>query len=208
MTDDFLELVTRYGMPGRVVGIIHAGAHVAEEARVYFDAFGAVPVWWIEANPAVIRTLRAEAGRYPNQRVIEALLSDVDGEKRDFHVTSNDGESSSLLEFGTHSTLYPNIVFVDTLTLLTRTLDSLVTEHGITANMLVMDLQGAEGLCLAGASRLLPSLDFILSEVNKTEIYKGCVKVWELDKMFADLERVETLWCGDEAGNALWVRSR
>jgi FkbM family methyltransferase len=131
-------------------------------------------VWWVEGNPAVVPKIEEALRRYPSQRLIQALLAEVDGDERAFHVTNYDGMSSSLLEFGTHPEFSPDTVFVFHLTLPTRTVDSLVTEHEIAdVNMLVMDLQGAEGMCLAGASKLLPSIDFVMSEVNNKEVYRG-----------------------------------
>jgi hypothetical protein len=88
--------------------------------------------------------------------------------------------------------------------------DSLVAEHGITGvNLLVLDLQGAEGMCLAGATGLLPSLDFVMSEVNQDEVCVGTVMVGELDRVLSDPERTETQWfanCG--WGDGWWVRRR
>jgi hypothetical protein len=70
-----------------------------------------------------------------------------------------------------------------------------------------MDLQGAEGLCLAGATGLLASLDFVMSEVNKSEVYVGAVMVDELDRILSDFERTETLWAADFGwGDGWWVR--
>ena len=206
---DWGHLRETYRLAERVTGVLHCGAHLAEEAPEYDEAFGPdVPVWWVEGNPAVFDKLTAALSPYPNQHLIRALLADVDGDLRDFHVTNRDGMSSSLLAFGTHATLHPDTVFVEHLTLPTRTVDSLIAEHQITGvNLLVMDLQGAEGLCLAGASGLLASLDFVMSEVNESEVYVGTVMVDELDRILADFERTETQWFSDFGwGDGWWVR--
>jgi hypothetical protein len=49
-------------------------------------------------------------------------------------------------------------------------------------NFLSMDLQGAEGHCLRGATELLANLDYVKTEINKDEVYEVCAKVWELDE--------------------------
>jgi 2-O-methyltransferase len=209
MMMDWDHLCERYRLAERVTGVLHCGAHLAEEAPDYDGAFGPdVPVWWVEGNPAVLDKIAAALSPYPNQHLIGALLADVDDELREFHVTNNDGMSSSLLEFGTHATCHPDTVFVEHLTLPTRTVDSLVAEHQISGvNLMVMDLQGAEGICLAGASRLLASLDFVMSEVNKAEVYLGAVMVDELDRLLCDFERTETQWVADYGwGDGWWVR--
>ncbi len=209
MLMDWDHLRRTYRLAERVTGVLHCGAHLGEEAREYDEAFGPdVPVWWVEGNPAVFDKITAALRPYPSQHLVRALLADVDGDRRQFHVTNKDGMSSSLLEFGTHATLHPDTVFVEHLTLPTRTVDSLVAELGITGvNLLVMDLQGAEGLCLAGASELLPSIDFVMSEVNASELYIGNVMVGELDRMLQGFERTETQWFADFGwGDGWWVR--
>jgi FkbM family methyltransferase len=208
MMMDWDHLVSKYSLARHVTGVLHCGAHLAEEAPDYDRAFGPdVPVWWVEGNPAVFAKITGTLVSYPNQHLVCALLADIDWGEREFHVTNYDGMSSSLLRFGTHPTFSPDTVFVNHLVLPTRTVDSLVAEHGIAANMLVMDLQGAEGLCLAGAKDLLPSLDFVMSEVNKVEVYEGCVMVDELDRVLKDFDRVETLWVSDFGwGDGLWIR--
>ena len=145
---DWASLRRKYNF-AQVNGIVHLGAHLAEEAPSYAE-LGNVPVWWVEANPGVFDKIREALKPYPRQTLIEALITDVDGEERKFNVTNYDGMSSSVLEFGTHPTFSPDTVWVEHLTLPTRTLDSLVAEHDIKANMLVMDLQGAEGFASGG----------------------------------------------------------
>ena len=210
MMMDWVALCEKYHLPDHVTGVLHCGAHLAEEAADYDEAFGpGACVWWIEANPGVVGQIRETLRPYPNQFLIAALLADVDGEEREFHVTNYDGMSSSLLEFGTHPEFSPDTVFVRHLRMKTHTVDTVIAGlPGIEAiNMLVMDLQGAEGMCLAGAKGLLPSIDFVMSEVNKAEVYKGCVKVDELDRVLSDFDRVETLWVSNFGwGDALWVR--
>jgi len=203
------ELSGKYNLRGRVTGILHGGAHLAEEAPDYELFFPGRPVWWVEANPDVLMTIMQVLQPYPGQHLIHALLTDVDNTTQEFNVTNYDGMSSSIFEFGTHPQFSPDTVFTHKRVLRTRTIDSLVQEHSIEANMLVMDLQGAEGLALAGAKGLLPKLDFVMTEVNKEEVYRGCAKVWDLDDVLLanGLQRVETFWVGDQGwGDGLYER--
>jgi FkbM family methyltransferase len=203
------ELAAKYGLVSKVIGILHGGAHLAEEAPDYARVFPAAPIWWIEANTAVTPQIIAVITKYENQKLIEALLCDVDNEHRQFNITNYDGMSSSLLEFGTHPEFSPDTVFTHSVSLATRTLDSLVEQYHINANMLVMDLQGAEGLALAGAQLLLPHLVAVMLEVNKAEVYRGCAKVWDLDDILLvhGLKRMETHWVGEQGwGDSLYVK--
>jgi FkbM family methyltransferase len=201
---DWPDLTTKYGID--LTGVIHCGARLGEERDAYV-ALGCSNVWWIDGNPEIIERLRQNVEPL-GHHVVQALLYDVDDEIIPFHVTNNDGMSSSILEFGTHPTLYPTTVFEKDFDLRPSRLDTLVSRFGITGvNFLSMDLQGAEGHCLRGATELLPHLGYVMTEINKEEVYRGCAKVWELDEILGGFKRVETFWVGDEGwGDALFVR--
>lgn len=187
-------------------GILHCGAHLAEEAPIYAE-LGVKNVTWIEANPAVERKIQRVLHRYPGQRLIQALLWEIDGETKTLNVTNYDGMSSSILAFGSHPEFSPDTVFVSELTMETRCIDSLAVEHDIRANFLNMDLQGVEGWVLRGASGFLHGVDYVMSEVNCKEVYEGCTQVDELDAVLEGFERVQTQWVGDQGwGDGLWVR--
>lgn len=208
-------LADKYDMRAQVSGIIHGGAHLAEEAPEYDRIFGpGLQVLWIEANPGVYLPLTDALAPYPNQKIVWALLADVDGEYRTFHVTNYDGMSSSLLDFGTHPQFSPDTVFVRDETLMTLTLDYLLSDDtnfpsSFDPNMLVLDIQGAELIALRGAAHLRTRLDYVMLEVNKEDVYQGCAKVWDLDDLLLldGLKRVETHWVeGQGWGDALWIR--
>jgi FkbM family methyltransferase len=208
MLMDLAALTKKYGIAP--TGVLHLGAHLAEEAGDYARLYPRTTVHWVEANPAVHAKIAAKLRRYHRQQLIPALIADVDDEVRPFHVTNYDGMSSSLLEFGTHPEFSPDTVFVDHLELPTTTVDTLVASFGITADFLVMDLQGAELMALRGATQFLHGVRWVMSEVNKAEVYVGCAQVDELDELLAGygLERVETHWVGEQGwGDAAWIKS-
>lgn len=200
------ELVGKYRLDERVTGILHCGAHLAEEADDYHSV-GIDNVWWIEANPELIPVIEAKVLPY-GHHVVHALLAMFDGEEpMRFHITNYDGMSSSVLDFGTHPEFSPDTVFERDILLPTRRIGSLVDEHGIKVNMLVMDLQGFEGPVLTGALSLIPFLDFVMTEVNCKEVYKNCTQIGDIDAILSDFDRVETYWVGDQGwGDALYVR--
>lgn len=216
---DLEHLVTKYDM--KVTGVLHAGAHLAEEAPLYARLFPDAPVLWVEANPAVQTKIRQTLNRYPGQVLWQGLLWSQDGVDLPFNVTNYDGMSSSILEFGTHPEFSPDTVFVDRLTLPTITIDTLLDMHAAAVetagcgldpsalNLLNMDLQGVELDCLAGAERTLHQIDYINSEVNTADVYVGCTKLPELDHYLSGygFERVETsIVPGQGWGDALWIR--
>lgn len=189
------------------LGVLHVGAHLAEEAEVYTKVFGKIPVWWVEANKNVVSKIEKKLRGFPGQQLIQALVYEEDGVELDFNVTNYDGMSSSILEFGTHTSFSPDIHFVEHNKILSRSIDSLVQEHQIQANFLNMDLQGAELFALKGATEFIKTVDYVLTEVNKKEVYVGCARVRQLDEVLSDFDRVETFWVTNQGwGDALYVR--
>ena len=194
-----------------ITGVLHVGAHEGEEAAAYQNA-GIHNVWWVEGNPELIdlltkRIARARVG--PGHRIINALVTDVDGDDITFHVTNN-MQSSSILEFGTHRRVSPDVHFTHDLTLLTRTLESLIDEHNINANFWNLDIQGAELLALEGAGERIQMADYVYTEINVDELYRGCVRLPELDQFFdgVGFVRCDTRLAGPRVGwgDALYVR--
>jgi len=116
--------------------------------------------------------------------VVEStLLTDQDGAEYLFHIASNDGASSSLLEPARHKTLIPAVRFESTITLKSITLDSLLLQLGESSRSyqtLVVDTQGSELMVLKGAVRTLTQLKFVLAEAADFEAYAGCARVDEL----------------------------
>jgi FkbM family methyltransferase len=193
-----------------ITGVVHVGAHLAEEAKDYAD-HGISPVWWIEGNPELIGRIADNVRGYPGNQVVQALVYEADDVDLGFNITNMDGMSSSILDWGTHPLTAPQCVFAKTVTLRTKTLDTIVAEHGITgANLLNMDLQGAEMHALKGAEKLLESVDYIFSEVNVDELYAGCVRLWELDAWLAERGFIRTETCMAENnvgwGDGFWIR--
>src|SRR5689334_14407163 len=89
----FPKLVAKYNID--LQGVLHLGAHLAEEAHEY-DSLDAGEVWWVEANPAVQGKIAAILSNLPNQHLIQGLVYNVAGEVVNFNVTNYDGMSSSI----------------------------------------------------------------------------------------------------------------
>ena len=89
-------------------GCFHIGAHDCEELSFY-NKMGLKneDILWIDAIPAKVS--QALTRGIPN--VYNAVITDKDDEDIIFNI-SNNVESSSVLEFGTHSQEYPSIVYI------------------------------------------------------------------------------------------------
>ena len=51
-------------------------------------------------------------------------------------------------------------------------------------------------------------MDFIMTEVNRDEVYEGCAQVGEIDEYLSKyrFKRAETTWDGDCWGDALYFK--
>lgn len=187
-----------------VTGIIHAGAHLGEEANWYHNA-KISKVLWIEGNPDLIPQLTRNVQRFGG-RVVCSLVGSEPGEKL-FHV-SNNGQSSSVLELGTHLEKHPEVHYVSERVLKVRTIDDIAADVGAVGwNFMNLDLQGYELEALKGATKVLEQTDYIYTEVNVDELYVGCARLGELDDFLTEFERVSTSMAGDTGwGDAFYIR--
>jgi len=162
-------------------GLIHVGANLGQERELY--ARYNLKVLWVEPLPDIFERLCENIKTFPKQTAVNHLLTDQDGAEYLFHIASNDGASSSLLEPARHKTLIPAVRFESTITLKSITLDSLLLQLGESSRSyqtLVVDTQGSELMVLKGAVRTLTQLKFVLAEAADFEAYAGCAQVDEL----------------------------
>jgi FkbM family methyltransferase len=157
-----------------VGGIIHVGASVGQECSDYY-ASGAQPCVYIEPIAEIFDILERNVSNFPGHVAIKALCSDSEGEEVVFNVASNGGQSSSMLAFGEHAKIYPNIKYIDARRMRTRTLDSIVAERfaDVDFSLLVIDTQGADLKVLRGAVSLLSRIDAVFVEVSEQALYEG-----------------------------------
>ena len=101
-------------------GSFHVGAHECEELTFY-NQLGLTPedIVWIDAIPS--KVLEATNRGIPN--VYNVVVTDTDDEEVIFKI-SNNVQSSSVLDFGTHSYEHPNVVYVSEIKQQSITVDS------------------------------------------------------------------------------------
>jgi FkbM family methyltransferase len=77
----------------QATGVIHIGANSGQERKLY--ARHDLDVLWIEPNPKVFKELQKNIDNLKKQKAFQYLISDDDKDDVDFHISSNDGQSSS-----------------------------------------------------------------------------------------------------------------
>lgn len=185
MLIDFDYLFDKYHIKAN--GVLHLGANQGQEAEAYHRQ-GIERVIWVEALPDVYLKLVHNIARYKGNVAICACVSDKDDEKVIFNVANNEGQSSSLLELGTHAKEHPSVKYTSRFEVTTVRVDTLLARNNLVITQgwfLNIDLQGAELLALKGMGLLLHSFDYAYIEVNERELYKGCPLVVDIDNHLA-----------------------
>jgi len=179
-----------------ISGIIHVGANAGQERELY--AQHDLHVLWIEPIPEVFSVLMDNLRLFPNQRAVNALLSNEDDQLATLHVANNQGISSSVLALGKHQQIFPEIHYVDSILLSTVTLPTLLGRERINSQLyqaLLLDVQGLELRVLEGSVPILHNFDYIQLEVADFESYQGCCKLVDVEDFlslygYRELDRV------------------
>lgn len=187
-------------------GILHVGAHECEEKNVYNNwGIEDKDIVWVDANSKLIEQNKAIG--IPN--CYTSVLDEVE-RNTTFNITNN-GQSSSLLDFGTHSNSYPSIVINQIINVKTETLNQFFIKNKLDYkkyNFWNFDIQGVELQVFRGSKELLQYVDCIYVEVNTGEVYKGCGLMDDMDILLKTygLVRVMTNMTSANWGDAIYIR--
>jgi FkbM family methyltransferase len=162
---------------------------------------------WIDGNKD--KVIESQKRGIPN--VYYGVISNEDDKEVEFKITNN-GQSSSILDFGTHSAHYPHIHFVEVQKHQTITIDSFYERNNLDMtkyNFWNFDIQGAELLALKGAMKSIEYVKALYLEVNIEEVYKGAALMSDLDDFLSkyNFKRVVTKMTGYGWGDALYIKA-
>ena len=193
-------------------GVLHIGSHYGEEYWDYVKE-GVQKMIFFEPISDNFKRLEEAHDNRNDVRLIQLALGSVAGKAEMYVETANKGQSCSLLEPGTHRTLYPHIQFTGKEMVNVERLDN-ISFYREDYNMINIDVQGFELEVFKGAMETLEYIDYIYAEVNFEEVYKGCALVWDIDAFLEDFgfERVHT-FCPQRTpteqypwGDALYIK--
>lgn len=207
----FPQLVEKHKLAVR--GIVHIGANSGQELEAYLSK-GVQSIVFIEPlKPAFEKLLRHVAKNpafRPGIRCINELVTDTTGRRVTFHITDNDGESSSILPMKEHLNAHPDVKVVNSVPMEGWAYQDLADLHFIDPdlNFLNIDVQGAELMVLQGMGDKLKNFDYAYIEVNEKELYTGCAMLPDIDQFMtqAGFERKDMQMTSFGWGDALYVR--
>ena len=190
-------------------GILHIGAHMCEE-RVLYNSINIrdKDTLWIEAIGEIVAYVKKIN---ENINIVQAVITDKDDEELSFMITNNK-ESSSIFNFGTHAIEHPHVFEIERRRLKSITLNTLFERNNIPHDrfdFINIDIQGAELKALKGATRILPHIKAIYAEVNEKMLYEGAGLLPELDEYLAtfNFKRVITNMTQHGWGDALYIKN-
>jgi len=189
-----------------ITGAFHIGAHECEELSFYNKlSLNDEDIIWIDAIHE--KVIESKNKGIPN--VYHAVINDKDDEDITFNI-SNNGQSSSILEFGTHSEEHPWVIYTNKINMKSISVDSFFERNNFDAgkyNFWNFDIQGAELLALKGATKSIKYAQVLYLEVNEKELYKNCGLINEIDNYLSQFNfiRVLTIMTQHGWGDALYI---
>lgn len=205
----FHDILTKYNLKPK--GILHVGAWDGIEMEDYTKE-GIEHVIFIEAQADIFPTLRGRIAGYPKAKAFQYCVSDKMEEVK-FNVTNN-GQSSSILELGTHKDVHPEVTVSKTITMKAVTLAQIFNWEKLDIanyDFVNMDIQGAELKAIRGMGNMIDKINAFYLEVNEKELYVGCALIGEIDEYLErfGFYRAETKWASNGSlgwGDALYLR--
>jgi hypothetical protein len=189
-----------------ITGIFHLGAHECEELNDYVkNGVKETDIVWVEGNKEIYERMKGSVSR-----IINEVVDEVSGREVSFNITNN-GQSSSILDLGTHEKHHPQVFVVKTEKHITKNIKDIVEEYKLDFskyNFWNFDIQGAELRALRGAGDLLNYAKLLYLEVNTEKVYKDCALIEEIDEYVAKFgfKRVSTCMTPYNWGDELYVK--
>ncbi len=199
----------QFGVPRK--GLIHIGAHQAEELPVY-KALRLPHVLWVEANPKLAKPLDERIKKHAASRLAIFAASDTNG-TAELNTPLLQPNVASLLPLKEMIRINPDSKQQEKVTVQTKRLDDVLASVGQedTYNVMVLDIQGAELQALKGAVKTLAHVDAIVTEVNYGALYEGAGLIQMLDAFLSQhgFTRVDTMTTfSNLEGDALYLKKR
>lgn len=203
MLISFTDLKKKYNM--NITGIVHIGAHYGQEIEEYIRN-GIQDIVLFEPLSKSFNVLESRLSDLnANISGHQVALGSERG-KKEMYLSSNDGQSSSILKPKEHLVDHPYVTFNGTEEVEVDLLDNFDVNF---ANFMNIDVQGYELEVFKGAVKTLETIDYIYCEVNRGEVYEGNPLVEDLDEFLTsyNFERVETFWPEEfKWGDALYIK--
>ena len=199
---DLEKIVRKYNL--NIRGVIHIGAHLGQEYPIY-KKLSIENIAFFEPQKEIFNQLKKTISTLEKIKFYNIALGNQTGTVKMYIDNYNQG-SSSILQPKLHLTQHPHIKFESEENVNIEKLDNIIDSRDY--NFINMDVQGFELEVLKGGKNCLKNIDYIMTEVNRDEVYKDCAKVEQVDQFLDNYGfiRVETSWEGIIWGDAFYIK--
>lgn len=199
----FENVVKKYNP--NIKGILHIGAHYGNEVYSYIE-HNVPKVVFFEPLENNFSVLLENIHNYTDKVIAHKVALGNENGIATMFISSNDAQSSSILNPKVHLEAHPEVSFIGTEEVELKKLD----DYGyFDYNFMVIDVQGYELEVLRGATDTLKNIDYLYCEVNQDEVYEGNALIGDIDSFLEtfSFKRVETEWWHTQVwGNAFYVK--
>lgn len=196
------NLIKKYNL--QIKGVLHIGAHFGEENSVY-EKIGIENRIFFEPLESNFEILKKNISE--KYQLVKKALGNENKKITMYVERANQGQSSSILEPHIHLKQYPHITFEDREEVEMIKLDEF--EFDIKKyNFINIDVQGYELEVFKGGKKVLESINYIMCEINRDEVYKNCAKIDDLKNFLSGFgfELVEETWDGYTWGDGFFIK--
>lgn len=190
MMIELYDILSKYGLTP--TGVIHVGSHYGQEYPEY-KRCGIKNIVFIEPCKDAFDVV----SKIDDENVIciNVACGEAEDELPMYVSHQNQGQSNSLLKPGLHTEQHPEVVFDDAEIVKVVPLDNLPIIKD-KYDMLVMDVQGAEGLVLKGAKETLKNIKIIYTEINRDYTYENNMLIGEMEEFLKPFgfKLIEQYW--------------
>lgn len=200
---DLNHLVKKYNMV--IQGVAHIGAHFGEENLTYDQLKIKNRIFF---EPLINNFEKLKQNISEDFLLFNIALGNENKDIEMYVETENLGQSSSILKPALHLIQYPHITFNHKEVVKMYRLDDLKIDLE-NINFINIDVQGYELEVFKGAEKTLKNIDYIMSEINRDNVYENCVRVEELKDYLSKFEfkLVEEYWAGGTWGDGLFIKN-
>ena len=166
--------------------VIDAGANRGSFTDAFLLLHRPQRVIMVEAIPELAENLRARYAGDPRISIVEAALSDRNGEAQ-FEINRSEA-SSSLLPIDPRNSEWfaRDLSVARSIQVPTITLPELMSRQGLqTIDLLKLDLQGAERLVLTASQEILDRIEVIYTEIFFEQLYAGAWLFWDTNEFLS-----------------------
>lgn len=204
--------------------VFDIGSCEGEDSIRYARLFPRATIYAVEPLPANLERMRTNLELYasPGVQVVPLAFSDQRGHAS-FYVSSGrpphvaepvdwdyGNKSSSLLPPDQHLVVHPWVRFDEVVEVETDTLAAFCAERSIEgADLIHLDVQGAELRVLAGGEQVLEHSKLVWLEVGRLTLYRDQPRIGDVEQfMRAHGFRLARQAVGEVAGDQLWANER